>query len=333
MMKSTNKLFFTMCMAAGLAFLMGSCKKNEETASIDIFGPQFEEEVDGRAYIDFVNGGKFKWNANDAVLFYNLDAQDGTKSEKGIYATTASAEGQTTGKFYYSYGDQLSAKKYGYFVFYPVDKVNPQGTLDVDNRETFTVPAEQNYTMAGNTPTVDSKGMAMASTLNKVGGGSFTLQHIFGMLRLRLKGTGNVTKIEVIDNRFNLNGTASMKLHEVDMDVFSSLQSTFIGLEDPYANENFVGALNEYMSTLGFEAQGGQNGQMMTLNCPNVALNTSTETYFYMGLRPGALKYGFTLKIYREGVAEPTVVDYTAEAFGHYGIKAGVVKNLAYTIL
>ena len=85
MMKKSNKLFFTMCMVGGFAVLFGSCKKNEEADTVNIGLPAFEEEVDGRAYIDFANGGAFKWNASDQIMIYNLDAQNGNNSEKAIY--------------------------------------------------------------------------------------------------------------------------------------------------------------------------------------------------------------------------------------------------------
>ena len=89
MMKKTNKLFFAMCMLGGFAVLFGSCKKNEEVDSATVGLPAFEEEVDGRAYIDYSNGNKFKWNANDQIMVYNLDKDNGTNSEKDVYQTTA----------------------------------------------------------------------------------------------------------------------------------------------------------------------------------------------------------------------------------------------------
>ena len=59
MMKKTNKLFLTMCVAGSFALLFGSCKK-EDVKEVVIDLPAFEEEVDGRAYIDFANGNKMK---------------------------------------------------------------------------------------------------------------------------------------------------------------------------------------------------------------------------------------------------------------------------------
>ena len=328
-MKKTNKLFFTMCMVGGFAVLFGSCKKNDETASVAINLPAFEEEVDGRAYIDINNGNSFKWNANDQVVFYNLDNQNGNNSEKAIYQTTANAQGQASATFSYASGDVLSAKKYGYFVFYPVEKVSAN-KLNELNYETFTVSDTQEYTKLGNASTVAPEGMAMACDLQRLGG-SFSLKHIFGVLKLKIKGTGTVTSIDVIDERFNLSGTVGMKLHEVNMNTFSSLQNTFIANDDPENTPAFVNAWNEYRATLGYNVEEA-GGKTMTLNVNNgVGLNTSTEQIFCIGLRPGALKYGFTVIVHRNGMAD-YVLDYTGNNNLHYGIKAGIIKNLAVTI-
>lgn len=329
-MKKTNKLFFTMCMVGGFAVLFGSCKKNEEAAFTTVNLPAFEEEVDGRAYIDFADGNKFKWNANDQIMVYNLDAEDGTNSEKAIYQNAASAQGQATSRFDYVSGDEITAKKYGYFVFYPAAKVS-EGSLNELNYETFTVGDTQVYSKIGEASTVDPEGMAMAIDVNSLDG-TFTMKHIFGVLKLRMFGEGTVSRIEVIDERFNLSGNVGMKLHEVRMDEFQSLETLFIANDDPYNADAFMTQWNDYRSLLGYSANG--TGKMMTLDIENgVALNGDTETNFFIGLRPGALKYGFTVKVYLNGENEPRVFDYTGNNNLHYGIKAGKIKGLPITII
>lgn len=332
MMKKTNKLFFAMCMLGGFAVLFGSCKKNEEVDSATVGLPAFEEEVDGRAYIDYSNGNKFKWNANDQIMVYNLDKDNGTNSEKAVYQTTANAEGQTSARFTYASGDQLSAKKYGYFVFYPVDKVDPDAELNELNYETFSVPATQNYTKVGDVVTLDPAGMAMAIDINSLST-TFSMKHIFGVLKLKVTGYGTVTGIEVEDARYNLSGTVGMKLHEVKMSTFNLLQQSFIATDDPDNEVAFYGAWAEYKELLSYTANG--TGKTMTLVCPEegVALNGDTETNFFIGLRPGALKYGFTVRVYVDELPNgPIEFDYTGDNNLHYGIKAGVIKGLPITI-
>ena len=325
-MKKTNKLFLTVCMVSACAFIFGSCKKNDTEKSVIVNLPQFEEEVDGRAYVDFATN-KFKWNANDQVAIYNLNFSEASQSKKAIYATNAKAEGKTSATFTFQSGDELGAKMDGYFVFYPVAKLGNGFNANNDNREYFTVSNTQTYTVINNAATVDPEAIAMACTLNSLDG-NFTLKHIFGNLRLKMKGTGNVTKVVVEDTHFNLAGTVSMKIDQVDMNTFSSLQDLYIASDDPY-NAAFGPAWAEYANTLGFTAEGTDN--QVTLNCPDgVQLNETTETHFFIGLRPGALKYGFKVYVYVDGATLPSYTfDYTGANNLHYGIKAGVNKGLS----
>ncbi len=325
-----NKLFCTMCMVGGFAVLLGSCKKNDEAESLAISLPAFEEEVDGRAYIDFANGGAFKWEGNDQVVIYNLDNRNGTNSQKAIYQCQSNAAGQATSRFSYYSGDRFSAKKFGYFAFYPVAKVNEAG-LNENNYETFSVPNMQVYKTVGNTVTVDPAGMAMATDLPSLGA-SVNLKHIFGVLRLKIKGNGSVNGIEVIDERFNLSGTASMKLHEVKMDVFTTLQNRFAEVDDPYADDQFLNTWNEYKSLLNYSANGTGKTMTLAMDSPISLLGPTEEQHFIIGLRPGALKYGFTVKVYLQGENEPVVFDFTGANNLHYGIKAGKIKSLTLEI-
>lgn len=319
-----------MCVAGSFALLFGSCKKNEEVKEVTINLPAFEEEVDARAYIDFANGRTFNWNANDEVVIYNLDNTDGTQSEKAIFATDASAAGRTMAVFTNT-GANLSAKKYGYFVFYPVSKVS-DGALDADNRETFTVADTQNYTIDLNgTPTVDPESMALACELSSLEEG-FTLQHIFGTMRIRMNTTQPntvVTSIVVEDKHYNLSGTVSMKLHEVKMQSFQDLQNMFVGYDDPESEPTYYGAWDAYRTLLGYSAQGA--GKTITLDCgEGVELSTDQPTQFMISLRPGALKYGYKIYVYVDGVDEPYV--FENDANWHYGIKAGYNKNMVLDI-
>jgi len=330
-MKKTNKLFLMMLVAGSFAMLFSSCNKEKQTKELVINLPEFVEENDGKGYIDFADGNKFKWDANDQVVIYNLSA-DGNGSEKAVYGTSAAAEGTLSSRFNYVSGDQLSAKKYGYFAFYPVSKVDMtrwnQNPTSMPNYQYFNVSNEQQYTVINGKPTVDPTSMAMAIELDNLDQ-SINFQHIFGVLRLKIKGEGNVTKIVVEDSRFNLNGSVAMKLHEVKMNRFSTAQNYFIASDDPYENATFVTYWNDYRQDLGYYTETpAEGGRLMTLICPSVALNRSTETLFYIGLRPGALKYGFKVHVYCDDATTPTyTLDRTGANNTHYGIKAGVIKG------
>ena len=329
-MKKTNRLFLMVLVAGSFAMLLGSCKKNEERTVVSVALPEVVEEGEGKAYIDFFNGNSFKWNGNDQVVVYNL-ATDGSTSEKALYATSSDAAGQPLADFTFVSGDYISAKQYGYFMFYPASKVEESWNTNpavMPNYQYFNVSPTQEYTLDVNgKPTLDPTSMAMAVEFTDLTDG-VQLKHIFGFLKLKLKGTGNVTKIVVEDSRFNLNGRVAMKLHEVNMDRFTTAQNYFIANDDPYQNGPFMAYWADYSQDLGYYAEASEGGKLMTLNCPGIALNTSTETLFFMGLRPGALKYGFKVYVYTDNATTPAYT-YTSDNSWHYGIKAGVIKNLA----
>ena len=333
-MKRNFKLFCTMCLAGTMAFAT-SCKKNEEKQAIQVTLPPFEEvmgepgEEDSKAYIDF-NDGQFYWNADDEVLLYNIDNK-GTNTQRSIWATDASAEGQAKTSFDWKSGQQIGDKLDHYFVFYPSSRVDMNTPLGAQNRETFSILADQTYTLDLNgNPTVDPESMALAVEVWRLNA-PFTLNHIFGICRLRLCGDGQVTKIELIDNVKHLRGTAKMKLHEVNMETFRSLMNQYTLVADGQAdmNPSFLTAWQEYKTTLGFSATStdDEEGRTVTLNCPNVQLNGSTPTPFYISVRPGAFIQGFTIKVYT--VNNPggyEILNYNAPK-NSYCIKAGTITG------
>lgn len=324
-MKRNNRLFFAMCMAGSLALLASSCKKNEENNEATISLPQMEEagDIDGsRLYIDFNQNNTYKWNGNDEVMFYNLDAEDGTQTVKAIYTATAAAEGKTTTVFY---GDNLGSKKDHFFAFYPVSKiVNGTGALDADNYETFSVDSVQQYTIIKGNPTVDPTALAAACETNNVK--SFTMKHIFGVLRMKLKGVKTVQKLVLIDNTHNLSGNVSLKLHEVNMTTFSNLMaayaSDYSGSE--YTPEDLAG----YLQQLGYSSE--PEDKKMVLDCGDgIALSETTQTNFFFVLRPGALIDGFKVNVYFTDGSNDAI-EYpnhnTAQC-----IKAGMIKSCSPT--
>lgn len=320
-MKRNNRLFFAMCMAGSLALLASSCKKNEENNEVMISLPQMEEagDFDGdRLYIDFNQNNTYKWNGNDEVMFYNLDAEDGTQTIKSVFTTTAAAEGATNALFF---GDDLGAKKDHFFVFYPTNKiVNGTQSLDVDNYETFSVDDEQQYTLVKGKPTVDPTAMAAACETENLK--SFTMKHIFGVLRLKLKGVKTVQSLELIDNTHNPSGNVTLKLHEVNMTTFSNLMDAYAS---DYNNSQLTPEdLAAYLQQLGYSSE--PEGKTITLDCGDgVALSETTQTHFFFVLRPGALIDGFKVNVYFTDGSNDAI-EYpnhnTAQC-----IKAGVIKS------
>lgn len=334
-MKKTYRLFGMMFLAGAMVFATSCNKENNNAEKATITLPDFEEVLGEpseaeRAYIDFNDGKSFKWNANDEVMIYNLDATDGTNTEIAKYQTDASAQGKKTATFAYEEGTAFGAKKDHYFVFYPVSKiVNNNYTLDGDNYQEFVVDSVQNFTKVGSQITVDPKGLASACEVNTLND-QFLLKHIFGVFRLKLKGTKKVSRIEVVDNSFSLTGSTFMKLHEVNMNRFSSLMNQYT-LSGTDLNPAFVSAWNTYKAELNYTTQ--PLGKKMILDCTTydadgVQLNNSTQTLFYIGMRPGALIKGFVINVYFSDGTSTTITKYN-QPKDSYSIKAGVVTGFS----
>lgn len=328
-MKKTYRLLGIICLAGAMVFA-SSCKKNEDTTKVTIGLPQFEE-VEGepgegtKAYIDFNASGAFKWNANDQIMVYNLDFYDGTNTTKAVYTTDANAEGQSVVTFT---GENLGAKKDHFFIFYPVSKVaTGTSSLDVDNFETFTVPAEQTYTTINGNPTIDPTSLAAACEVNSLDD-QFTLNHIFGVCRLKLKGTKKVSSIVLHDNAMALSGNVTMKLHKVSMASFSDLMDnyTLVANGQSELNPTFVNLWNSYRMDIGYSAQA--EGNDITLTCPNVQLSSTTQTPFYISVRPGAFIKGFTITVNFSDGSSATINNYQNPK-NSYRIRAGVITGFA----
>ncbi len=324
-MKMNFRTICMVCLTGAMACLMSSCKKDkDENASFMVGLPEMivEDGQDERAYIDFTNGGVFKWNGNDAIMVYNLNFTDGTQSVKEVYTTDANAEGKTTTRFS---GNSVGAKKDGFFYFYPADRAI--GTLDAQNRETFSVSDTQTYTLDGNgNPTIDPNSLSMACSVSAITN-NFTMQHIFGVLRLKLKGTKAVDHIVIRDNQITLSGTASMKLHEVDTEELTEILDAY-----SLDNDSHIAQMNEYLQRLGWETNG--TGKQITLDCSNanngqgVQLSSSTQTPFFISVRPGALIKGFFVDVYFKDGSMTTITNYQNPK-ASYCIKPGVIKGFA----
>lgn len=311
--------------------LASSCKKQNETASFTLVLPEMaQESAEGeRAYIDFDANNVFKWNANDEVMAYNLAADNNSLSSvKGVFATGSDAEGQQRANFN---GTSLGDMQDYYFYFYPAKRAVGGDMLDKDNRETFSVDPVQTYTTtSAGKVTVAKDALSMACSVNAPAS-SFTLKHIFGICRLRLKGDSNKTveAIRVVDKAFNLHGTVSMKLHEVDPDQFTGFINNF----NP-DNASYMEGLNGYLTELGYESNpSATEPNILTLNCSgkNIVLNETTPTVFYLVVRPGAFAKGFKIQVKYEN--DDKYYETTQYWGGNlaYRMKPGIVTTFSPT--
>lgn len=318
-MKKLTKVIGMMCMAALVAFTASSCKKTEDEGSefqirlAQLQGFQTAE----RAYIDVMSQSELRWNDGDQIMVYNLDA-DYTKSIARVFTAQAGAEGQTVAYFR---GRSVGAKKsIGYFYFYPASKAS--GSLQEDNRETFTVAATQTYNPDF---LADPTALVMACTVDAVNA-NFNMEHIFGMLHVGVRSdnaeTHHVTSIVIEDKTFHLSGTMSLKLPEVN-------SATLSGLIDEIGGANYETDLAAYLQQLGYESNG--DGYTMTLNCctpenpEGIEVNNNGNTHFLISLRPGALYKGYRVTVnYDNGLSKFVELNGTAP---EKVIKPGWINN------
>lgn len=300
-MKKVMRIMGLACMAGLLAFT--SCKKNQDTSAVNVIMPSMTgvSMDDERAYIN--EEMQFNWHQEDYVYVYNL-SDVYSESVVNVFENT-SGEGPVAT----FHGSEMGAPKtYKYRYFYPINMVSGDPEeLAVENRQTFTVDPIQQFEAyeAPNHPlsAVDADQMAM--TINADNMNEYAqLKHIFGIAGIRLGGKSNkevhVQSITINDNYFDLWGTASLRLHEVNMDTLTYLINKYKandmeGFEADYAS--YV------VGTLGW-LPNNDGGKSITMDCtvgdPDGVLLPTTafsyKTFFFM-LRPLALSHGFTLDV------------------------------------
>lgn len=304
-MKKVMRIMGLVCMAGLLAFTT-SCKKKENTTSLNLTVPTMSVvSVDGeRAYID--GDLHFQWNEEDYIYVYNLSDVNG-ESVVNVFENSTGAGPTAT-----FHGSEMGAPKfYGYRYFYPTTMVSGDpDELDNNNRQTFTVDHMQQfegYEIPGVHPAsaVDVDQMAMAINTDDLHAYA-QLKHIFGIADIRLKTASGkdtkVQKITITDNVYNLWGTASLKLHAVDMDQLNTLMAAYKA-QDP----SFAAMYANYVVSedgLGWLPGNNAGNTSIEMDCTvgdpaGVALPAGFQQYqdFMFLLRPLALSQGFTVDV------------------------------------
>jgi hypothetical protein len=321
-----KRVFKTVCLIAMVGLLAVSCKKKEEESAKftmnfgETSGFQAGPSFDGsKAYFDPTDGYKFKWNAGDEVVIYNL-ASDYTQSNSEIF--TAATDGA---RVVFEGNPIGSRKDIGYFVFYNADKAHRD--LKELNTETFEVKRTQTYD-----PTcyADPTALVAACTTEESADGhasAFTVNHIFGYLNVAIGGfnTGiTVDSIVVTDNKWNLTGQLDLRLPEVNASQFNTLLNM---LENGNDEDAYVSALNTYLHQLGYNAHGNQS-KSIKLDCKGVAVPYHAWKYFFISLRPGALYKGFSVDVYLTGNGDNNHLHIDVDANKNWLIKPAYFRNL-----
>ena len=310
-MKKVSRIIGMMGLAAVMA-VSASCKKNNETTSSFTFEmPAVEGFVadDSKAYIDIsASNTPIKWMDGDRLRVYSVDATN-TTPVTGEFTAEEGATGKTKVNFL---GEQLEKGSYGYFAFYPYEKslepeANNVGVFEVSNDQVYDPALEElfaNTSMAGKA-FMDPKCIVSAATCDVLNGHAIaSMRHIFGMANVRIKDlsatgtTKTVKKVAIMDNNLHLTGVMRITLPEITEARLQALKT----LGKNYANgtvneEAYWTTLKPMLSDMGYNAEG--EGNVIELDCSangGVELS-STNKYFIIPVRPGALLKEFTVLV------------------------------------
>ena len=291
-----------MGMMALVALAFTSCKKTEEKSVFTAATEQFVTVDEERAYID--DALKIHFELGDVCMLFNISTDDPLDSHCATYAAVEDGnivEFQNCGLGTVA-ENVLDA---GYYAYYPgnVGGANHIVTEleDGENKAMFLVRPTQDFRLLpGTTMSIVSKeDMYMASKVDDaahLADAHFTFRNLCGILALKPfeARQRTVTKIEVVDNTFNLTGWVEVILPELDPDEMVEQFNT-------WPNPN----LAEYISRVGYHTydQAGMfygsdvhmKGNKVTMNVPGgvqLGASKNTTTTFNIVLRPLAMSNG-----------------------------------------
>ena len=304
-------------MLAVVALAFTSCKKDNEQKEGIRFSGVTENFVvntldEDRAYIGTNGNTNTFFEANDQIMVYNLNSDDATLTNYGIYWTDKAGHRVD---WYYSSGTVINHNpvETALFAFYPAEIVNNARLWEGDNEAMFEIVDHQEYRKYAGQVVLPKTTLAMAAADTVAEGvdeKEFQFRNIMGGLWLRLtSSTGKkVTSIVYEDNVLNVTGRVHLKVDEVNPGILLGLLNDY----DPNDSE-YLGRLNDYIHTSGYyvdDAHNSLKGKVITLDCgEGVQLNANTAQNFMITLRPLAAYYGFKLTFnFAEG--EPIVYDY-----------------------
>ena len=321
-----KKIIYGICMMALVAVVATSCKKNEDTAT------KFSAEIalleDGdRAYLDPADK-KTYWEVDDELKVYNIDEDNYKNSVVQIYTV----DNPGTGISPISGGDM--GYNTMYYGFYPAEMA--KDSLLAGNYQKFDIPDYQPllFNPSGSW-TVGGTSLPMAATCTQADP-VLRFQHIFGVARFKITCKGDVNgeptadrlrylkQLVITDNHFNLSGTVTLKPHKINTQKLKDIMAAF----KDGAELTAIGDYNNYVLShtgdgLGYSAVGG--GKTITYDFhelnggKGLQMNSDYDQYanVLVGLRPGALAYGFTVvaTVYQEGKGDRdvTILDWQNE--------------------
>ena len=297
-----KKIFYGVCMLGLVALVATSCKKKEETTkSFGATHGTFQVvDVDGeRAYLDPETYLTI-WDDGDAFKVFNF--------EKGKEAIFSIEQGVGHNEAYFvNQGEDIGYAS-GYYAFYPATMAASQFDGVYQNFELDPIQYVRSMDEDDQSFTLQDISLPQAA-YTTYQQNHYYFNIIFGIGNFKMTcGPKNgkaryVQKIVVKDNHFNLCGEVTLKPNKINgtklTEMINYLRS---GDDAQYAQKWSEYVISHEGDGLGYSAIGG--GKELTYdfssmnNGKGVALNAVDTRSLMVGLRPGALAYGFTLDIY-----------------------------------
>ena len=310
-----KKIFRGVCMLAVVALAFTSCKKNNEQKEGIRFSGVTEAFVvntfdEDRAYIGTNGNTNTFFEVNDQIMVYNLNSDDATHTNYGIYWTDKAGHRVD---WYYSSGTVINHNptETALFAFYPAEIVNNARLWEGENEAMFEIVNHQEYRKYGNQVVLPKTTLAMAAADTVAAGvdeKEFQFRNIMGGLWLRLTDTQarTITSIVYEDNTFNVTGRVHLKIDKVNPNVLLSLLNN-------YGQPGNAEALAAYISESGYfvdDAHAALKGKVITLDCgEGVQLSANSAKDFLITLRPLAMYDGCKITFnFAEG--EPLVYNF-----------------------
>ena len=302
-------------MLAVVALAFTSCKKNNEQKEGIRFSGVTEAFVvntfdEDRAYIGTNGNTNTFFEVNDQIMVYNLNSDDATHTNYGIYWTDKAGHRVD---WYYSSGTVINHNptETALFAFYPAEIVNNARLWEGENEAMFEIVNHQEYRKYGNQVVLPKTTLAMAAADTVAAGvdeKEFQFRNIMGGLWLRLTDTQarTITSIVYEDNTFNVTGRVHLKIDKVNPNVLLSLLNN-------YGQPGNAEALAAYISESGYfvdDAHAALKGKVITLDCgEGVQLSANSAKDFLITLRPLAMFDGCKITFnFAEG--EPLVYNF-----------------------
>jgi hypothetical protein len=310
-----KKILRGVCMLAVVALAFTSCKKNNEQKEGIRFSGRTEAFVvntfdEDRAYIGTNGNTNTFFEENDQIMVYNLNSDDATHTNYGIYWTDKAGHRVD---WYYSSGTVINHNptETALFAFYPAEIVNNARLWEGENEAMFEIVNHQEYRKIGNQVVAPKTTFAMAAADTVAAGvdeKEFQFRNIMGGLWLRLTDNQarTITSIVYEDNTFDVTGRVHLKIDKVDPDVLLSLLNN-------YGQPGNAEALAAYISESGYfvdDAHAALKGKVITLDCgEGVQLSANSAKDFLITLRPLAMFDGCKITFnFAEG--EPLVYNF-----------------------